>query len=117
MAMGRMLAVALAWDEVCCMAGAAAAVATGLMLAILGVSVDVGLQENLVCEGYKPSVGPHLVSEQNPKEAYESLPDSFSHYKTEYPSTTVITKTENTYTCLSRSLQKCEYHFTVTTNV
>lgn len=117
--MGRMLAVALAWDEVCCMAGAAAAVATGLMLAILGVSADVGLQENLVREGYKPSVGPHLVMEQYPIEAYKSLPNSnfCSHHKTEYPSTVVTTKTENTYTCLSRSLQKCEYHFTVTTNV
>ena len=45
-AIGRILAVALAWDDVCCMAGAAAAVATGLMLAILGVSVEVGLQQN-----------------------------------------------------------------------
>jgi hypothetical protein len=41
MAMGRILAVALAWETVC---WAAVAVATGLMLAILGVSVAVGLE-------------------------------------------------------------------------
>lgn len=44
MAMGLMLAMAFAWvDEECCIVEVVAAVATGLMLAILGASVGVGL--------------------------------------------------------------------------